>query len=250
MIYCNLKGGFGNIMFQISATFEFARKNKVGCSFPNLHQHIDYLQNETFCNKKLTNTEHYKKIFSNLKTSAPPSGIKVINFAFHYVELDVPKNCIIDGFFQSEKYFLNSREKILNLFSHKEESDYVSIHVRRGDYLKKQNFHNCLPQQYYAKAISHFPEQKFLIFSDDVDWCKKIFIGNQFAFFEGKNDIDDLLMMSSCKSNIISNSSFSWWAAWLNLNKEKKIIAPQQWVGKSLSHLDTRDIQCESWIKI
>ena len=250
MIYCNLKGGLGNILFQVAATFEFSKKLNVECSFPNLHEHLVFLQKENYCNSNLKDITHYKELFGSLKTIYPPSHIQKVAFPFHYVEKQIPRECIIDGFFQSEKYFKNSRQEMLSLFKKNKTIDKVSVHVRRGDYLEKQRHHNILSKEYYLKAFKVFPNQKILMFSDDIEWCKKTFIGQEIEFFKGKTDIEDLKMMSSCHSNIIANSSFSWWAAWLNTNQNKKVVCPSQWVGESLSHLNTSDIHCADWIKI
>ena len=250
MIFCNLKGGLGNILFQVAATFETARKNNVDCSFPNLSRHLSSLEREKKHNTKLINVDHYRYFFRNLRTDVPPFNTPVVMFPFHYEEKSISSPCIIDGFFQSEKYFLNSRDQILDLFPHKEQNNKVSIHVRRGDYLALSRFHNVLNADYYLKAIEHFPDREFIVFSDDLEWCRTVFVGERFSFFRGKNDLEEMLMMSSCHSNIIANSSFSWWATWINTNKNKKVIAPKQWVGPGLSHLDTRDIQCDSWIQL
>lgn len=250
MIFCNLKGGLGNMLFQIAATFEFARKNNVDCSFPNLNSHLFYLEKEPNCNRKLINTDHYRQFFKNLKTEPYPNNTPKIKFPFHYKDLDIPNTCIIDGFFQSEKYFVNSRKKILDLFPNRERVNKVSIHIRRGDYARKHKFHNLLTFDYYQNAMKYFSNEKFIIFSDDLEWCKKNFVGERFSFYKGENDLEDLFVMSSCDHNIIANSSFSWWAAWINMNKNKKVIAPKQWVGPRLSHLDTSDLQCDSWIQL
>lgn len=250
MIFCNLKGGLGNMLFQIAATFEFARKNNVDCSFPNLNSHLLLLEKETNCNHKLTNTDHYRQFFKNLKTEQYSNDIPIIKFPFHYENIKVPNTCILDGFFQSEKYFANSKKKILDLFPNRERINKVSIHVRRGDYTRKSKFHNLLTFDYYQSAMNHFPNEKFIIFSDDLEWCKNKFVGERFSFYKGENDLEDLFVMSSCDHNIIANSSFSWWAAWINKNKNKKVIIPKQWFGVNYSLLDTSDIRCDSWIQL
>lgn len=246
MIYCILKGGLGNMLFQIAATMNFASKLGVDFSFPNMNVHLKYLEKETTYNPNLKCVRHYERLFKNLKTTNIPNGIRKINFPFHYVNWDIPKDCVIEGFFQSEKYFINSRKKILKMFDLKPKTNMVSIHVRRGDYLKNPNYHTLLGEKYYDEAMSHFENEKFLIFSDDIDWCRSIFTGNKFDFYEGSNDLEEMLTMASCKHNIISNSSFSWWGAWLNKNESKRVLAPINWFGP-LANLKTQDIYCESW---
>jgi hypothetical protein len=73
--------------------------------------------------------------------------------------------------------------------------------------------------------------EKFMVFSDDIDWCKQNFIGDEYIFSEGQKNYQDLIMMSGCQSHIIANSSFSWWGAWLGNNSQKSIIAPSNWFG-------------------
>ena len=89
----------------------------------------------------------------------------------------------------------------------------------------------------------------YLIFSNDIEWCKKNFIGNQFIFIEGEKDYIDLWLMSLCKNNIIANSSFSWWGAWLNTNSDKKVITPKNWFGPAINH-STQDLIPEKWFMI
>ena len=250
MIFCILKGGLGNMLFQIAATIEFANKLNVDYSFPNLTEHLEYAKKEQYYNPKLNSVEHYQELFKNFNSVKPSLPIEKINFPFHYIEKEIPKNCIIEGFFQTEKYFKHSREELLSIFPKKNTINKVSVHVRRGDYLKNQNCHNVLSKEYYLNAFKIFPEHKFLVFSDDIEWCRQNFLGNKFEFKTGKNDLEELCDMYACEHNIIANSSFSWWGAWLNTNKYKKIICPSQWVGPGLSHLNTEDIYCENWIKI
>ena len=90
----------------------------------------------------------------------------------------------------------------------------------------------------------------FVVFSDDIKWCKENFIGNNFYFVENEKDYIEMYLMSSCNNNIISNSSFSWWSAWINENENKKIIGPKNWFGPSLSNISDRDIIPLEWIKI
>ena len=92
---------------------------------------------------------------------------------------------------------------------------------------------------------------KFLIFSDDILWCKKHFIGNQYEFSEGNSPSIDLAIMARCSNNIIANSSFSWWGAYLNMQRGCKVIAPATWFGSKLSPThNTCDLLPPKWIKI
>ena len=142
------------------------------------------------------------------------------------------------------KYIDTKYGDILN----KEET--ISIHIRRGDYLEKEDRHPVCRMEYYQAAIEYidtFNSPIFIIFSDDIEWCKKHFIGDNYIFIQDEEDYIDLYLMSLCKHNIIANSSFSWWGAWLNKNINKKVIAPQNWFGVN-KRLPTQDIYCEEWI--
>lgn len=156
-------------------------------------------------------------------------------------------NYYIKGWFQSERYFKDIRNILLKEFTPKKKINIskeirealnnpqsVSVHIRRGDYVKISNTVNLL---YYQKAIQYirqyYKNPVFLVFSDDLEWVKSnIPVEGEVIYVnEDKRmqDYEELLVMSRCKSNIIANSTFSWWAAWLNQNKEKCVIAPKMW---------------------
>ena len=168
------------------------------------------------------------------------------------------KNCFLKGYWGSEDYFSPIKEIIQKEFTIKDQLisasfkklkdelsvvNAVSVHIRRGDYLKPKNkvlFEN-LEAEYYTNAIArisaHISDPTFYIFSDDLEWVK-----NNFTFFKGYHfvnehrqlkDYEELLLMSLCKHHIIANSTFSWWAAWLNLNRNKMVIQPEKWYTDS-----------------
>jgi len=269
MIHCYLKGGLGNMMFQIAATFSFANENNTEANFPNLKSHLNYLNEEQAHNPFLNYTHEYNylNIFKNLKCIKKDCSLKVYNFPFNYknIKLESPDS-IIDGFFQSEKYFKNNESFIRESFRindfildkiHEKYKDILeyknttSIHIRRGDYLKLNNHHPSLSLDYFRNAIdlTKSNTDKYIIFSDDIEWCKTKFQGNRFIFIENQKDYIELYLMSLCKNNIISNSSFSWWGAWLNLNENKIIISPKQWFGELIKE-DDSDIIPENWKRI
>ncbi len=165
----------------------------------------------------------------------------------------------IDGYFQNEHSFINAEQKIRQIFAPNEDnSKYIndkyshiinndktcSIHIRRGDYLNLSQYHTNLDLNYYIKAIKMFPKDTiFVIFSDDIEWCKQNFPPSEkFIHIEGEQDYIDLFLMTKCFNNVMANSSFSWWGAWLNENKNKRVIAPIKWFGPANSHMDTKDI--------
>lgn len=153
-------------------------------------------------------------------------GNKMFMFATLY---SLARNKGTDFYFQDPKWFKKYEGEIKAIYGEGiNPIPYVSIHVRRGDYLTN-NFHTVLTDTgYYEKAIKLFPSKSFLIFSDDPEWCKINFTGKEFQIIEGQNEVDDLNMMAGCEHNIIANSSFSWWAAYLNKNPNKRVISPRE----------------------
>lgn len=175
---------------------------------------------------------------------------------------EIRGNYYVKGWFQSEKYFKDIRSILLKEFvplnkihiskelrEAIESQESVSLHVRRGDYVK---LGLALDAIYYERAI-HYMKQKykdpiFVIFSDDPEWVKRnINIKGKFIYVNGEKifqDYEELFIMSRCKSNIISNSTFSWWAAWLNQNEDKTIIAPRKWIKGQ------KDIVPKEWMTL
>lgn len=178
--------------------------------------------------------------------------------SFEFEQFTISDDTSIDGYFQSYKYFEDFKQEILNDFKFKDEilkkcqeeiSKYInpiSIHIRRGDYVNHPGFWNITPE-YIQEALSHFSDDEytFLIFSDDIEWCKQIF-PEGVVFIEG-NQFEDLCLMSLCNHNVISNSSYSWWSAYLNQSKNKKIVAPKNWFIPSKP---LNDLYPKEWIII
>jgi hypothetical protein len=179
------------------------------------------------------------------------------------------KFTIYDGFWQSEKYFKSVEKSLRNNFKFDlnvlnpksieflqliQENNSASIHIRRGDYLNHESvFGNICTREYYSNAMIYLESSQkslmYFIFTDDVDWVKKNYnIPNSFIVDcnVGDDSWQDMCLMSYCKHNIIANSTFSWWGAWLNSNENKIVVAPNQWFVNS----DTTDIIPETWIKI
>lgn len=142
----------------------------------------------------------------------------------------------LEGWWQSEKYFKNSEENIkqsINPYTNKSYPEYnfhesCSIHVRRTDYVTKYaTGYPVMSSSYYRKAIDIIkPVGNIYIFSDDIEWCKKNIIHDNCIYVTKGTDLDQLKIMSLCNHNIVSNSSYSWWASWLNKHTDKKIIMP------------------------
>jgi len=164
-----------------------------------------------------------------------------------------PDNTDIDGYFQSEQYFYHCTDRIREEFrfasgidrlateflkqANPDDNPICSIHMRRGDYLQKADYHTVLGSEYYNAALSMVQQQienvKFLAFSDDVEWVKTILPPEILVVDTSENNenspIIDMCIMSKCHVHVIANSSFSWWGAWLS--GSKAVIAPQQWFG-------------------
>lgn len=177
------------------------------------------------------------------------------------------------GGWPSEKHFKAIEEEVKGTFSfpNSEEDEVfnkikteieknptsVSLHIRRGDYLKKTNsiyqFGGVATDDYFKKAIQytikHINNPSFYIFSDDINWCRGHFIGNEYHFVDCNNGLNswrDLYLMSLCRHHINSNSTFSWWGAWLCEYDDKIIITPKEYI----KDLSTPDVYPAEWIKL
>lgn len=166
-----------------------------------------------------------------------------------------PDNTNLSGYFQSYKYFLNIEQEIKKDFTFRkkrEELDYeyVSIHVRRGDYVNLPDCHPLCSESYYYRAKKSFPSgTKFLLISDDPAWCLEQEIFRDCKHVNTYTDIDDLFLMTRAVGNIIANSTFSWWGAYLNVNHNKTVVAPIKWFGIEIGH-HVFDLIPPSWILI
>jgi hypothetical protein len=260
MIYCNLKGGLCNMLFQIATAYAFAKENNTEASFPNLNAHLNYLNMETVHNPKLNYAEDYLTIFKNCKTISPETNVSVYQYPFHYYDFIPPNDSAIAGFFQSEKYFIKYKTDIINYLTISEDiqktikdilntlpNKFNVIHVRFGDFLKNPNYHYNIPIEYFLNCVDKLnSDLPYIIFSDDIDLCKKYFIGNQYIFIDGNKDYIDLFLMTYGENYILSNSTFGWWGAWLNKN-HKRVFVPSKWFGPNLEHLNTNDLIAANW---
>ena len=162
-----------------------------------------------------------------------------------YIYAQMLDGVIGDIYVQDPKYFEKYKNQIVRLYGGGiGYIDRVAIHVRRGDYVGNPFYVDLTKTDYYQRAIAEFPNAKFLVFSDDIDFCKKYFIGEQYEFDES-DEITALNRMASCTGHIIANSSFSWWGAYLSPHT-KKIIAPKLWYSDGVERTKTPD----NWIRI
>lgn len=273
MVIVQLIGGLGNQLFQYAAAKSLAiEKKKKLCidvsQFENykLHNyalnHFDIVSN--IYNKP---NKYLRKISSFFQKSI---YYKEVEFRYNKDLMNLNgDNIFLEGYFQSEKYFLKYEKEIRKDFEiispfkkitkeaikQIQKVNSVSIHVRRGDYLTNP-IHNTNKEKYYKNALklieNRIEDPVFFVFSDDMDWVKLNFSTKLKTVFIDFNDaltnFEDLKLMSSCKHNIIANSSFSWWGAWLNQNPNKIVIAPKQWFNDDSRY--SKDVIPTSWAKI
>jgi len=186
--------------------------------------------------------------------------------------LQQPNGSYFIGYWQTEKYFADIRSVLLKDFSFRDEpsgknkellekirgvKESVSLHVRRGDYVTNPNaskFHGTKGMDYYSQALekitSKYKDIEIFVFSDDPEWCKQnLKFEFPTTYVEGnKKGYEDMRLMMNCKHNIIANSSFSWWAAWLNQNPEKIVVGPKKWFNDP--SVNTDDVLPKTWIQI
>jgi len=290
MVIVNLKGGLGNQMFQYAAARSLTKKNE-----PVYADHT-FLDNYNSSTENFTVRSYELNIFPQLNIKKANSGLlntflsesrayriirrlrfgQILKINQQENEFingwnNISKSVYLDGHFVSEEYFKNIRRILLKEFAFPEANEEnkaiarrissfknpVSIHVRRGDYLKPitQNYHGLLPVKYYNEAMEE-SEKKiidpfYFIFSDDPGWCKKIFSDIKNYEIVSINDPatawQDMYLMTLCKHHIIANSTFSWWGAWLCQREEQLNIAPSQWFNPAVAKFDIRHIIPSSW---
>lgn len=258
MITCDMQGGLGNIMFQVAAAWSLAKRNNDECYF-------DLSQGCKSCTPHFKSLSKYKNnIFHKLNDRPLKKHDNHYSEPhFHYTPIPYKKDLFIHGYYQSYRYFDDFKEDICDLFTLPEDvqqeadSKYcwnwhecVSMHIRRGDYLKFSHVHKNLDYvKYWKNCEELFPFKKIVMFSDDPQWAKKSFRGDRFIIKEDQDpDYIDMYYMSKCQHNIIANSTFSWWAAYLNRNEDKKVVAPIKWFNGQVTH-DTKDLYPNDWIK-
>ena len=254
--YLGNLGHLGNQMFQYAAIKGIAFKHGYEWCIPPLEvigRQYNTLSNIHNCFKLQS-----CKNFNILKTSS------VSESSFDYFDKGLFDSCSDDvnlhGYFQSEKYFKHIEDDLRKDFTFIDEiyiptkemfdsffgdSEVISLHIRRGDYVGNQN-HPLQTMEYYETGLKFFDNDiPVMVFSDDIKWCKKqtIFSGDRFIFSEDNDAGTDLMLQSLCKYHIIANSSFSWWGSWLA--KSKKVIAPKKWLGRDVY---LKDLYCKDWI--
>jgi hypothetical protein len=262
MIISKLQGGLGNQLFQW-AYGKFISTEYNTPLFLDTNSYYNQV-NRGFSLNKFSFLKYSILTGSSFQNVENKTHLKMISDNFIFDRIDYKDNChyYLDGYWQSEKYFYNisnlikielrpSDDIISKIKSIKNlDSRSVSLHIRRTDYLTSNGYHPVQSIEYYKKALDIIGEYDYIfVFSDDIQWCKNNLTFNNMIFMEGFDDVEDLWMMSMCKNNIIANSSFSWWGAWLNSNPNKKVIVPNNWFGPQ-TNLSDADIIPSRWIKI
>jgi hypothetical protein len=196
--------------------------------------------------------------------------------SFNESILTVKPPVLLQGYWQTEKYFQDIGDLIRkdfefpplpetdvnkSLLDEIRQSESVAVHVRRGDYITYEtthNFHGVCSISYYENAIRYikdkYPDSHFYFFSDEPEWVqsnlmKENIDGKVISFNKEANSWKDMLLMSNCKHNIIANSSFSWWSAWLNQHPHKKVIAPSRWFKTDDPFFEPNEIVPVNWLK-
>lgn len=239
----------------------FQKLKLIGPSFYIKSREITFLK---LINKILTKILNKRITLSTKKYIIEKESDKEFNFNKEYLE--VKNDVYFDGYFNSYKYFENIKEEIKKIFRFPEfkdekniglllkikESESVSIHIRRGDYLSGVNLNIC-DKNYFENAFNYIKNTvanlniRIFIFSDDIEWCRNNLnflkdYENIFVDWNKKADsYKDMQLMSECKHNIIPNSTFSWWAAYLNKNPKKIVVAPKYW----FKNVKTTGDRCE-----
>lgn len=231
-------GRLGNQLFQIAATVALALRNNDRYIFPPWEYEPFFNLHGCFSNSINATTTYQEPNFQYTSIPYHNTTSNTLNLV---------------GYLQSEKYFEDHRDIIHHLltpnFGFGIKYGYTSIHVRRGDYLNLTQEYVQLGMDYYQRAMDIVKSEHYIVFSDDIAWCKSNFRGENVIFSEGRNSVEDMALLAACENQIIANSSFSWWGAWLNKNPSKNVIAPTQWFGPALPH-NTKDLLPEGWIRI
>jgi hypothetical protein len=286
MIIVKIIGGLGNQMFQYAyakALEQSGYKVKIDITaFQTYILHGGYQLDKYKIDLEPSTIEENSKFYKNsiiykilrkfgVKNS---KNIEEKSLLFHKDLLNIESDNYIDGYFQSEKYFKDIRKTLIDQFIINHEilaytkkiekkittsENSCALHIRRGDFTNSTNttIHGTCDIKYYKKATKlledKFGKMIYFVFSDDIKWAKANLKNENTIFIETEQPRmphEDLYLMGLCEHNIIANSSFSWWGAWLNKNEKKIVIAPKRWFADEKLEKESTDIVCENWIKL
>lgn len=250
MIYVEINGRLGNNLFEIAAAKSISDDILLYCPSDYAENMILKYKNTLFKDFNIA-----KKLPNDIEIYREPS------YEYKKININSEKNMLLKGYYQSYKYL--DKQKIYKLFSIPEsvkvdiqtryskvlEKETVCINVRRGDYLQLPHRHPFCGKSFFSNAMKIFQNKdvNFLVSSDDIKWCKNNIKGNNVFYVENSYPLMDLYVQTICQHNIISNSSFSWWGAYLNPNPNKIVVAPQRWYGMAL-RLNTQDLLPKEYI--
>lgn len=234
-------GRLGNICFQLAATIGYGIKHDMPALFPEW---------EGF--------KAFKYPFITVKES--PGFPPYREPHFHYAEIPKMEDVDLFGYYQSKKYWEHCDLFIREIFEPAEEikeklkeyeellsGNTCALHIRLTDYIRLKDYHYNLPLEYYQKGMELISADKYLVFSDDIEWCKQNF-NNPFCEFIETGDVYlDFFLMAQCKNFIIANSSYSYWSSFLCKHEDKQIIAPKNWFAEKNAHANTNDLYRTEW---
>lgn len=179
-------------------------------------------------------------------------GNQMFEYAYLYAEMR--RGNIQDVYVQSEEYFEEFADEIRQLYGQDiVPIDMVAIHVRRADYVGNTFYVDVFGNGYYERAMAEFPNADFLVFSDDIEWCKQQDIFKGCEFSDERDEIKDLNLMAGCRGIIMANSSYSWWAAFLG-DPNKKVVAPKEWYTLAAPHDNEESVAStrlpDRWLRV
>jgi len=269
MIVIRLTGGLGNQMFQYAAGRRLALKHGVELKLDvSFYREQDRLGGRSDRRKfeigrfrlaaqRVVVPYRVRRSFPPRGTAPAPGGPKMIyiqqrraGYGVGYTPWfeDIPRHAYVDGFWQSEAFFSPIAEVIRRDFTPADPADApsdewlreareaVAVHVRRGDYLRFPDLFNVVSTRYLAEAMELFGDSCwFPVFSDDPAWCRAHVRGRNLRIMPMDDAVRDLYRMAACAHVITANSSYSWWAGWLNQNPHKRVVTPWPWFSRALS---------------
>lgn len=257
------KGRLGNQLFQYASLVGIAKNMKYDFCIPD-HSNATWFDRQIDGNTVCV-YHHLQHLFEMNYLDGRFGEIDGNHIEVHQAEFcqelfdECPDNSSLLGHFESYHYFENAEKELRKDFvirdyilesaskfhSNNKVESPVCISVRRGDFIKFQDYHPPCVQSYYDECIKQLgSDRQYIVISDDVEWCKSIFTGSNFIFNDTNPDNIrkahfDFAVGSLCDDFIISNSTFSWWISWMGNSEDKKIFIPKPWFGPSLAHIDT-----------
>lgn len=238
--YVSLAGGLGNQLFQIAAGYAYSRRN---------NKHLVLEADDWTASQGNSPIAYKNTVFKNFKYFKNPNTYPriyqtITEDQFNYREIPKLKGDVkLSGYFQSIKHFEDYKDEFISLLSLPEvKSSWihpknVAVHIRRGDYIQHQHIHLVCGTEYFKNAFKEFDGYQINVFTDSPEFVQREFSGHNFNIIQGKNDAEELTLMSLHDNIVCSNSSFSWWASLLSKKKDK-ILVPEIWFKNFEEHGD------------